>query len=173
MSYDALAESIALIEAGTCGPARRPSRRRRFVPFGVDVQGDIAVTCFVRRGINGQPGTDLWVLTRVRGEWRLLGGGLSDQDWTFLQDRPQELATGDVIVAEQASGFRYGGHRWIPFTSRDGGAALLQTTTPVAVVMVGKRRFEVPDHGYVVACWRGDSPRITALSAQGQHLQTL
>lgn len=171
MAYDEVAESIALIKAGRCDVAVPPSRRRRWVPLGMDVQGPLAATCFVRRGIDGQPATDLWVLTRARGGWELIGGSLTNQDWTFLQARPHALSTG-VLEVLQVGRHRHAPRR-TPFTSRHGGAALLQTTTAVAVVTVGAHRYEVPEHGCVVVAWRGDSPRITALSEHGEALQTI
>src|SRR3954453_930012 len=50
MVYDALAESVALIETRALHPILRLSRRRRFVPMAMDVAGDIAATMFLRRG---------------------------------------------------------------------------------------------------------------------------
>src|ERR1700733_13061239 len=90
MAYDVLAESVALIEAGRAEPMARLSRRRRFAPMAVDVDGDVAVTMFARRGV-GRVVKKIHVLALRDGEWTLLGGGGTDGDQDLLADRPEVL----------------------------------------------------------------------------------
>lgn len=74
MAYDALVESIALIEHGVPDAPAQLSRRRRFASLAVDVDGDVAGTCFARRRV-GCVAVETWVLVR---EWVVLGGGGGD-----------------------------------------------------------------------------------------------
>jgi hypothetical protein len=88
MAYDALVESVRLIEHGLPDAPGRLSRRRRFDPVAVDVDGDIAVTMFVRRGVNGELWRDNHALCRRRGGWHVLGGGSGNAAAGLLRDRP-------------------------------------------------------------------------------------
>src|SRR4051794_393363 len=92
MVYDALAESIALIETRALHPILRLSRRRRFVPMAMDVAGDIAATMFLRRGA-GCVHEEVWQLSLRDGQWRMLGGGGgTSDDEARLADRPEIIA---------------------------------------------------------------------------------
>jgi hypothetical protein len=92
VAYDALAESIALIEARSVEPTYRLTRRRRFAAMAVDVAGDVAVTMFARRGV-GCTWEEIHVLALRDGECTWLGGGgsTSDSDEELLADRPTVL----------------------------------------------------------------------------------
>jgi hypothetical protein len=98
VAYDALAESVALIQSRHLAPVRRLSRRRRFAAMAVDVAGDIAVTMFARRGVGC-----IWIDTHViplhEGQWTMLGGGGATSDESLLADRPEVLRTTSGWVA--------------------------------------------------------------------------
>ncbi len=74
MGYDALTESLRLIESRELAPVTRLSRRRRHVSMAVDVAGDIAVTMFLRRSV-GCNVQEIHVLAHHSGKWFMLGGG--------------------------------------------------------------------------------------------------
>lgn len=72
MAYDRLAESVRLINRGPVAGAEALSRRRRFLPVAVDVDGDVAVTVFLRRAHGGAE-WEQHVLAESGAQWFLLG----------------------------------------------------------------------------------------------------
>jgi len=85
VAYDALAESVALIESRRLEPVRRLSRRRRFAAMAVDVVGDVAASMFARRGV-GCIWQETHVLALRDGQWALLGGGGGTGNEDLLTD---------------------------------------------------------------------------------------
>ena len=75
MSYDALAESVKLLQGAPLPDNARLSRRVRFLPLAVDRDGDVAATMFLRRGVSGVPLVEAHTLEMTEGTWRVLGGG--------------------------------------------------------------------------------------------------
>src|SRR3954453_9971534 len=75
MSYDALAETLRLLDGPPPSQVARLSRRVRFLPLAVDRDGDVAATMFLRRGVSGVPLRDVNSLELTEGGWRMLGGG--------------------------------------------------------------------------------------------------
>lgn len=175
MSYDAWEESTRLIEHGLPDVPDRLSRRRRFVPLAVDVDGDVAVTMFVRRGVNGEPWRDDWTLCRSQHGWRLLGGGSGNGMDNPLRDRPS--AQFDGLWLWMGSGA----------TNRDAGRLLpipparfirhtaLRVAAEVhAVEVAGRRRIVVPRHGTVCLVWGSRRPPALALlDADGYELERI
>jgi hypothetical protein len=53
VSYDALTESVRLLEGAALPKDARLSRRVRFLPLAVDRDDDVAATWFLRRGVSG------------------------------------------------------------------------------------------------------------------------
>src|SRR3954470_3393596 len=102
MSYDALAESLRLLDGNPPSQVARLSRRVRFVPLAVDRDGDVAATTFLRRGVSGVALLDTHVLERTADRWRLLGGGGGPGDHA-LQPRPGRAEIG-VAVCPGAGG---------------------------------------------------------------------
>lgn len=173
MAYDALAESLRLIESGDVTPVvSRLSRRRRHAAIAVDVAGDIAVTVFVRRSV-GCNVEETHVLARHGGEWFLLGGGGGPAADDALDDRPAELSQEPwgspgrdprVVALEGSGGCRdtrarnlwrpYGG--WINYST-------IRVNADVARVAVNDRQIAVPWHGRVVIAWPGRRPQEVAL----------
>ncbi len=184
VAYDALAESVALIESRYLEPVRL-SRRRRFAAMAVDVAGDIAATMFARRGV-GCFWQETHVLVLRDGQWALLGGGGGTADQDLLADRPAMLpdylrlardATngGDprVIVVKGSGGVlddgdqadaRPGSGRWISYAD-------VWVNAQVTSVHFCDRSLRVPWHGHVVLVWSGGPPsRVVAHDASGQVL---
>jgi hypothetical protein len=113
VGYDALAESVHLIESGFETDPARLSRRRRFAPVAFDVQGDLAATWFVRRGA-GTFWHEVHTLERRNGSWVRLGGGGYSSDEDELADRPPaaELSGPLQVSAGGATALRSGS--WLP-----------------------------------------------------------
>ncbi|QDQ97841.1 hypothetical protein [Tomitella fengzijianii] len=189
MAYDALAESVALIESRSLTPVFRLSRRRRFAAMAVDVDGDVAATMFLRRGA-GRVHEEIHILTLRGSTWRLLGGGgaavsLDDGD-ALLAERPSALpqaqlsasdtlrgisrkvmtpgASGGVLDDDGRSGRLPWQGRWIGYTT-------VQVRRRVERVQVDDRTIPVPWHGQVLIVRRGHrSARIVAYDAEARAL---
>lgn len=157
MAYDHEAESRKLIVEGLPGRPVSLSRRRRFAPLAVDVDGDVAAARFVRRGV-----ACYWDETHIlrydgRTRWRYTGGGGSSvgELWSagaFQQERAA-LAPGE-IRSEGGSSVHDHAHRpaWIR------AAELLVGGEVATVVVDGRRRLQVPDHGHLVVVWSARRP---------------
>ncbi len=177
MAYDVLAESVALIEAGRAEPVSRLSRRRRFAPMAVDVDGDAAVAMFARRGV-GRICKEIHVLALRDGEWTLLGGGGTDGDQDLLADRPEVLPTflgrgvqgvdPRVMASTWSGGSSDGGDGTGPSPPRWISYAELRVNAEVTSVRVADRLLVVPWHGRVVVVWSGRAPRVVALDEAGK-----
>lgn len=171
MAYDFVAESLRLIADGSPDRPVRLSRRHRFAPVAVDVDGDVAATRFVRRGV-GCFWDETHLLTRDGSGWRLLGGGgaASDGSWSTeeFEKARGRLSAGQVEVecgpaVRHDAGPSHG--RWIRATQLLAGAG-------VAVVVVDdRRRLTVPYHGRLVVVWASPQPpKLFALDAAGRKL---
>ena len=176
MAYDALAESVALIAGGGVEPVSRLTRRRRFAPMAVDVDGDIAVTMFARRGV-GRIVKEIHVLA-LHGEWTLLGGGGAPGDQDLLADRPAVLpgfpglrmpgVDPRVLTSTWRGGSSDGGDGTGPSPPRWISWAELQVNAEVTSVRVADRLLAVPWHGHVLVVWLGRPPRAVALDDRGK-----
>ncbi|GAA3344946.1 hypothetical protein GCM10020358_50160 [Amorphoplanes nipponensis] len=161
MAYDREAESRKLIAGGLPARPVSLSRRRRFAPLAVDVDGDIAAARFVRRGVSCY-----WDETHIlvydgQAGWRYTGGGGSSagERWSaeaFLRDRADLAPAG--IEATGGSSVRDHAHRpaWIRT------AELLVGGAVTTVVVDGRRRLVVPGHGRLVVVWSARQPPIVS-----------
>lgn len=164
MPYDALAESLRLIEHGLPEVPDRLSRRRRFAPVAVDVDGDVAVTMFARRGVSGTIWRDNHTLCRRRDGWQVLGGGSGNNTGGLLGDRSARRLSGDWVRTGGGGTNRDAGrlipippHRWVRY-------ATLQVAAEVATVdIAGRRRIVVPRHGTVCVVWGSRRPPTVTL----------
>lgn len=172
MVYDALAESRRLIEHGLPAVPDRLSRRRRFAPVAVDVDGPVAVTMFARRGVNGAIWRDNHTLCQRRDGWQLLGGGSGNNTDGLLRDRSARRLNGSWVRTGGGATIRDAGRltpipppRWIRY-------ATLQVAAEVATLDInGRRRIVVPRHGTVCVVWGSRRPPTVALrDAEGKEL---
>jgi hypothetical protein len=175
VAYDALEESVALIEGRRVEPVRRLTRRRRFAAMAVDISGDAAVTMFARRGV-GCVWQEIHVLGRRNGQWEWLGsGGGTAAEHDLLADRPMVLPSflrpgGTLAVSGSGSTLDDGDG-----VSRDGewiNYADVRVSAQVTSVQVEDRLLGVPWHGHVLVVWRtGERPsRVVALDEGGISL---
>ncbi|MEU4426556.1 hypothetical protein AB0F81_38535 [Actinoplanes sp. NPDC024001] len=173
MAYDFEAESRELITNGLPDRPVSLSRRRRFAPLAVDVDGDVAAARFVRRGV-----ACFWDETHIlvrdgQATWRYRGGGgsSSGEPWSrvaFLRLRA-DLAPGWIVPMGGAS-VRDQAHRpaWIRT------AELLAGADVATVVVDGRRRLPVPDHGCLVVVWSARRPpAVSARDAGDRELSAV
>src|SRR5690349_5051978 len=148
------AESRRLIADGLPDRPVQLSRRRRFAPVAVDVDGDVAGTWFVRRGV-GCFWDEIHLLVHQANGWsyRGGGGGSSGEAWSteeFVSAR-DELSAGEVRVDGGASVWvglnRSWRGRWLR------SAELLVGRDVAVVVVDARRRLLVPYHGRAVVVW--------------------
>lgn len=173
MSYDAREQSIGLIEGGLPSAPDRLSRRRRFAPIAVDVDGDLAVTMFARRGVGGEVWGDNWTLARRREGWQLLGGGSRSGGHDLLRDRAAGLADGGLWMWTGCGATNRDARRVLPFPPPRfvRYAALRVAASVTAVDIAGRRRIVVPRHGTVCVVWgSGAAPALALLAADGDAL---
>lgn len=177
MAYDALAESVALIQSPNLKPVTRLSRRRRFAAMAVDVAGDIALTMFARRGA-GCVWEEIHVLALRYGRWHMLGGGGGNGDDDLLANRPRVLpanqsATPNILAGIDPSEMLAGGAggvldnrgrtSWWPGSGRWISYGVARTSARVTSVRVDGRVLGVPWHGRVPVVWVGRrSPLLAA-----------
>lgn len=172
MAYDALAESLRLIESHELAPVARLSRRRRYAAIAVDVADDVAVTVFVRRSV-GCNVEETHVLARHGGEWFMLGGGGVTAEHDALDHRPAELPEGRrgapgvdprVLALEGSGGVRDGRARsfWRPH-GRWISYSTIRVNADVARVVITDRQVVVPWHGRVTIAWPGRRPQELAI----------
>lgn len=185
VTYDALAESVRLIQCEHLEPVVRLSRRRRFAAMAVDVAGDVAVTRFARRGV-GCVLSETWVLARRRTSWHLLGGGSDSADDDLLTPRPARLpghlglpwAKGSgidpgLVLIEDSGGVHDSRGRSdpCPWSGRWIRHVGLRTSADVESVTVDDRTVRVPWHGRVVLVSSGRrSPRVVVNGERGAVL---
>ncbi|HYN93656.1 MAG TPA: hypothetical protein VES42_07385 [Pilimelia sp.] len=178
MSYDALAESLRLITDGLPDRPVRLSRRCRFAPVAVDVDGDVAATRFLRRGVGCFWDETHLLVARDRGGWRMLGGGGSSsdaaEDPTAAEfERARDgLAPYEVAAGGGASVVR-DGNRLFPWGGRWVRSAALLVGGGVAEVTVGGRRLPVAYHGHLVVVWGSRRPpTVAARDGAGRTVAT-
>jgi hypothetical protein len=185
VAYDALAESLALIESRRVEPVLRLSRRRRFAAMALDVADDMAVSMFARRGV-GCIWQETHVLVLRDGQWARLGGGGVTSDEDLLADRPtvlpdylrlgRDAVTGadpQVIIVNGSGGVLDDGDepdrrpdhgRWINYAD-------VWVNAQVTSVQVSDRWLRVPWHGHVLLVWSVGQPRrVVAHDESGRAL---
>lgn len=162
MAYDALAASVELIERGLPGTAPHLSRRTRFAPVAVDVDDEVAVTVFVRRGVSGEAWLDEHALEHRGGAWHLLGGGSGNVGDEVLTPRPSAEELGADVVERGAGMTIRNADRIMPWGAQYVRWQLMRVAAGIGFLRVGHRRVQVPDHGLAVVVWSSrHKPGIT------------
>lgn len=173
MAYDAVAESIKLIESRSIEGPTRLSRRRRFVPLAVDVEDDVAVTAFMRRSV-GCHELDLHFLQRRYGQWHLLGGGGGSDDLDELARTWSKDQRGHFGEVNGGGWIDLNADRRMPWGQRPAQSAWLDLASEVAAVELNGRTLAVPWHHHVAVLWRGQGvPHAVLKAADGSPLARL
>lgn len=175
MAYDALAESLRLLEGTPAAAVARLSRRTRHLPLAVDRDGPVAATMFLRRGVSGEPWLDVHSLELTRGgAWRILGGGSGNGGDAVLAPRPALAA---VPAPAEVLGWRgtlRNAERLMPWGGKWVRWAQLRVAVEVTSLGVGDRQVAVSAHGAALVVWAGRRPpRVLALDAAGRALQAV
>lgn len=167
MAYDALAESIALLEGAPPSGHARLSRRVRFLPLALDRDGEVAATMFLRRGVSGVPELEVHALERTAGVWRLLGGG-GGPGPEAAEARPRLTDLGGPAVSHGGGGIARTRTRWWGRSPGWVSWAELRVAEEVAALRVGTRLLPVAGHGCAVVVWAARKPAgVVALDATG------
>lgn len=185
VAYDALAESVRMIESRHVEPVLRLSRRRRFAPMAFDVMGHVAVTMLARRGV-GCVWCDIHVLSRRGGDWQILGGGSRSGDDDLLAVRPARLPEflayspdalagidPRIMAFDGGGGTREGrgmSDRW-PWSGTWIRYVSLRVAADVASLVTEGREVLVPWHGRVVIA--SDKRRPSSVTIYGGDGQVL
>lgn len=176
MAYDRLAESLRLIDGGPVAGAEPLTRRRRHLPVAVDVDGELAVTVFLRRAHGGAE-WEFHALSKAAGQWRVLGGGGHGRDPLDVLTRvPTRDELGGYAQSDGAGGGVLEGwagtsarsERWMSY-------AIFMTTVDVAGVSIeGRRTIARPAHGRIVVVWSGHRGLpVSVMGRGGEVLDTL
>jgi hypothetical protein len=177
VAYDILVESQRLIAIGLPDRPVRLSRRQRFAPVAVDVDGDIAATRFVRRGA-GCFHDQTHLLTRDGQGWTYRGGGGVDRFEPWSTDEFQharDLLPAGHVQAGIGPSVWLDSNGWLPL----GGTGLQATEllvgrNVVSVLVDDRRRLAVPHHGRLVVVWASRRPpRVSAQDAAQRELMSL
>lgn len=167
MSYDALAESVRVLQGTPPATEARLSRRVRFVPLAVDRDGDVAATMFLRRGVNGIPELDVHSLELYDGRWRMLGGS-GGPGAAALESRPDQASLQALAVSFGSGGTARSSSRSLGWAPNPWvWWAELRAAREVAALGVGERRIPVAAHGMAIVVWADRPPEISALDASG------
>jgi hypothetical protein len=169
VAYDALAESVRLIENGVPGcVASRVSRRIRHIPLAVDVDGPIAAAMFLRRG-QGQVWYENHVLVRRHGSWRVAGGGGATGGGDAARDAPNHEDLGGYLDVGGSGAVHVDAAD--PALPRIVRYAALRAAREVRTVLIAEREIPVPRHGWLIAVWPDRrTPHLTALDEAGAVL---
>jgi hypothetical protein len=173
VSYDALVESVALLEGAPLPSSAQLSRRIRHVPLAVDRDGDVAVTLFLRRGVGGIPLMEAHTLELTDGGWRTLGGG-GGPGYDAVEPRPRLADLGSPAVSHghggtvrtSRGGIGWGEEAWVRWNE-------LRAAEEVSVLRVNARHLPVADHGFAVVVWTKEPPADAALDASGVVLGSI
>ncbi|GAA4457634.1 hypothetical protein [Phytohabitans houttuyneae] len=178
MAYDPLAESVRLIADGLPDRPVRLSRRHRFAPVAVDVDGDIAAARFLRRGAGCFWDETHLLVADAPGGWRRLGSGGSshgteDHAGTEFERARQGIAPHDVVVGGGAGALR-DSDRLLPWRGRWVQTASLLAGSGIARVTVKGRELHVPYHGHLVVVWQTRRPpSVAAHDAAGRPVRAV
>jgi hypothetical protein len=174
VSYDALVESVKLLDGAPPGRTARLSRRVRHVPLAVDRDGDVAVTMFLRRGVSGAPLLDVHSLELAHGGWRSIGGG-GGPGYEAMEPRPRLADLQSPAVSHGSGGTARTSRAGLGWRRRNSWVRWteLRVAEEVAVLRVGARFLPVAGHGFAVVVWTDEAPRVAALDASGAVLGTV
>ena len=168
--YDALTESLRLLQGAPPSNEARLSRRVRHVPLAVDRDEDVAATMFLRRGVSGIPELDVHTLEWTDVGWRVPGGGSGLGEQALDQrarltdlEAPGKSQGGGGTARTSSRHLGWSRDNWVRWGE-------LRLAQEVAVLRVGDRLLPVAAHGMAVVVWTKQAPAVTAVDRQGNVL---
>ncbi len=180
MDDELIATSLELLRHGPPGTVRRElSGEHRLIPLAVDVNGDVAVTVFVRRLrcglLSGMPGVEEAHFQRRDGTWAYLGGGAGGPfDDYPLSDRPPAASQHGYLRADGFGQVSLNRTHRFPWPTRYAFHATVRASAEVYQLQAGTRRLSVPFHGYAVLTWANRrGPTVEALDRDGTRLASM
>jgi hypothetical protein len=172
MAYDVLVECQRLIASGLPDRPVRLSRRHRFAPVAVDVDGGIAAARFLRRGA-GSVHDETHLLTGDGQSWTYRGGGgsYSFGPWSAEDfEHARDEVPADRVQVGSGPAVRVNSPGWLPISSRWlRSTDLLVGRNVASVVVDGRRRLVVPPHGHLIVVWPGRRPPHVSAQDAEQH----
>jgi hypothetical protein len=140
VAYDVLAESQRLIASGLLDRPVRLSRRHRYSPAAIDIDGGIAAARFLRRGA-GSVHDETHLLTSDGQSWTYRGGGGSQAfgPWSAEEfEQARDEVPADCIQVDSGPAVRLNSPGWLPTSFHTGrpGASRSTAASPVGAVSV-------------------------------------
>ena len=175
MEGELLAACRGLLQKGLPGAVPRElDDEHRFIPLGVDINGDVAATVFIRRltrGVMaGRPGLEKSVFQRRDGNWVYLGGGAGPFEEYPLADRLPAAGPGGYLRAIGYGQAYLKEPRRFPWGARYAFHAVLRASAEVHRLQAGDRVLDLPFHGHAVLAWPGQrGPAVIALASDGSQ----
>jgi hypothetical protein len=161
-------ECLRTIERGEIDHSFRYSRRHRWKPLDVDIDGDMAVVAVATRG-KRQGGGVTARRYRRNGDWHLeAAGGAGDEAPTL---RPRPVPGARWFVLDSTGGSQQEQPTRRPKATVQVHDAVILAAEGVAMVERRGRRSPVADHGFVCVVWAGRTfPGIDLLDDEGRRL---
>jgi hypothetical protein len=144
----------------------------RFIPLAVDINGDVAVTAFIRRlrrgALAGRPGLETSEFQQRDGNWVYLGGGAGEfREYPLAERLPAARQHGYLSALSYGQTSLSQPHKF-PWNARYVFHAMLQASAEVHRLQAGTRVLDVPFHSHAALIWadrRG--PNVVALASDG------
>jgi hypothetical protein len=179
MEDELLAACRELLQQGLPSAVPRElDDEHRFIPLGVDINGDVAATAFIRRlprgAMAGRPGMENSIFQQRDGNWVYLGGGAGHFEDYPLAERFPAAGQGSYLRAVGYGQTYLKEPRRFPWGARYAFDAVLRVSAEVCRLQVGGRVLNVPFHGHAVLIWPGRrGPAVIALASDGTRQASL
>jgi hypothetical protein len=146
-----------------------------FIPLGLSIDGDVAVTAFVRRlpagSLAGGPGLQVSKFHQRDGNWEHLGGKVSDFRGYPLAERPRAAEQGSYLRAISYGETRRSEPSRFPWGAGYVFHIVLRAAAEVYWLQVGAQVLDVPFHGHAVLAWASRrAPAVIAIGPDGSRL---
>lgn len=176
MEDDLLTACQALLRQGL--PSMVPTElddEHPFIPVGLGVDGDAAVTAFLRRRPAGpqagQPGLQVSNFLQRDADWEYLGGQVSNFRQYPLTERLPAAALHSFLRPASYGQTRRSQSGGLPWGARYVFHVVLRAAAEVYLLQVGDQVLTVPFHGHAVLAWQGRrAPTVVAIGADGSRL---
>jgi hypothetical protein len=176
MEDELLAACQHLLRQGLPGSVPRElDDEHRFIPVGLSIDEDLAVTAFVRRlpagSLAGGPGLQVSKFHQRDGNWEHLGGKVSNFRGYPLAERRPAAVQGSYLRAIGYGETRLSEPRRFPRSAGYVFHLVLRAAAEVYWLQAGARVLDVPFHGHAVLAWATRrAPAVVAIGPDGSRL---